>query len=316
MQFLKNIFEQLNFVSQCRKYNIKMWQCPQFLFILMGIVIISSILATDFVARNFTEPEIVALIVLGLTIFLFIIGYIIIKSFERMANAARDKLEFIRIISHRFRSPLSAIKWQLDLLSNKNNLLGSDQSELVLWEIKKQNDKMIRIVNDLLELNFIEDNKLILNPTAFSLKDLTEEIIQSQRENADKQNIEMFISSPPSLQPVFADREKIKNVIFHLIDNAIRYNPNGGKVTVNLENIADSICLSVNDEGVGISKQESKKIFGKFFRSEGSLKYQTEGTGIGLFISKSIIENSGGKMGFRTIEGRGSTFWFTLPISR
>lgn len=314
MDLFKKLFDQINFIGQCRKSSLGVLQCPQFLFILLGIIIILSISATYSVGRNFADPEIVTLIVSGLTATLFIIGYFIIHSFERVANAARDKMEFTRIMSHRLRSPLSAIKWQLNLLLNKQQSLKEEQGEIVLWEIKRQNDKMIRLANDLLDLNFIEEKKMVFNPTNFYLKEIVDDVIQSQRENAERQNIEIFISAPESLMPVSADKEKIKNVIFHLVDNAIRYNPNGGKVTVTLENLQNSVCLSVNDEGVGVSKEESKKIFTKFFRSENPLRYQTEGTGLGLFISRYIVEHSGGKIGFRTIEGRGSTFWFTLPI--
>lgn len=314
MDYLKKITCRLDLFSQCRKYNIKAFQCPQFLFVLMGIVIILSIFATNIVARKFTAPEIVALIVLGVTAVLFIIAHIIVASFDRMASAAREKSEFISIISHRLRSPLSAIKWQTEILSGRQAPASGEQKEDVVLEIDRQNEKIITIVNDLLELNRIEDRNLVLNPSTFSLKEMVELAVESHKDAASQNNASLYLSVPDSLPDVYADKIRIKNVVSHLLDNAIRYSVNGGKITITLEKFHDSVRCLVADEGVGIPDKEKNKIFSKFFRSEKSVRYQTEGTGIGLFISKKIVEASKGRMGFNSIEGRGATFWFTLPV--
>lgn len=315
MKILKSIIDQFNFAKQCREYRINLWQCPQFLFLIMGLVIILSIILTNFVAQKFAEPEIVVLIVLIVTAILFIINFTIVSSFERIARSSKQKSEFISIMSHRLRSPLSSIKWQIDLILGKKSILNEEQTETVLTEIQKQNEKMIRIVNDLLELNRVEDRSLILNPSGFSLKEVVDEVIQSERENAEQAGVEIFVSAPEILPDVFADKARIRNVIFHLIDNAIRYSVNGGKVTVSLDKFEDRIRCAISDEGAGISEKETKKVFTKFFRNEDTFFYQTEGSGIGLFIAKAITELSGGKIGFNSIEGRGSTFWLTLPIT-
>ena len=113
---------------------------------------------------------------------------------------------------------------------------------------------------------------------------------------------------------VYLDEDLIRHVYANLISNAIRYTMAGGNIIIKVYQSKNYLMTEVKDNGIGIPKEEQKRIFEKFFRASNALKKETDGTGLGLFLSKTIVESSGGKMGFRSSEGVGSTFWFSLPI--
>lgn len=310
----KNFFDCFNFKKQCLKYNTKIWQCPQFLFLVMGLIIVISIIITNFVAQKYAEPLIVSLIILGVTAILFVISFIVISSFDRVAQASLAKSEFIRIMSHQLRTPLSAIKWQVELLLNEKVKPNTESIKEILAEINDKNQKMIWTVNNFLDVSFVEDNNLVLIPSAFSLGQVVQDVVKSLEESAKKANLQFFVTIPQDFPVVYADLNKIKNIVYHMVDNSIRYSDKKGYVSVILEATPFQVKCSVTDEGVGISDNDAKKIFKKFFRAEGALEGQTSGTGIGLFLAKIVIEKSGGKIGFKSAQGKGTTFWFILPL--
>lgn len=311
----KNIFQQLNIFSQCRRYGLSIWQCPSFLFFLMGgVIIVSSIFTYAFGTRYIEEPEIVALIVLVLTTILFTIAFIITGSFERLAEASRMKSEFISVVSHQLRTPLSNLKWAIDfLLSGRLGPTGEKQLEY--FRILKENSgRMGELVSDLLMVSRIETANLPLNKKEFSLEDLTKELVLRFVPFAEASNVEIKFKFSDNLPKAFADHSQIRQALENLLDNAVRYVKEKGSVEVSLEKRNSILYLEIKDTGVGIPQQDQKYIFQKFFRSENVLRHQTQGSGLGLYIAKSIIEKSGGKIGFKSQEGQGSTFWIALPV--
>ena len=312
----KGIWAQLNIVAQCRKYGLSVWQCPQFLFLIMGLVItISTLTAYAIGTRYIEEPRMVALIVLLTTAILFIIAVIITDSFERLAEANRMKSEFVSIVSHQLRSPLSNLRWALELLMS-GKIGKIEEKQLEYFTILKENsNRMKELIEDLLIVSRIETAKLLIKKMEFSLEDLVKELIKELTPFALASNVEIKFLNKEDLPKVFADPSQIRLVIENLLDNAIRYIKGIGVVEIKIESQEKNIYFEIKDNGVGIPKEEQKYIFQKFFRSENALRYQTQGSGLGLYISKAIIEKSEGKIGFKSQKGIGSTFWFTLPLT-
>ncbi len=317
---MTNILDSLNVKKQCQSYGVGLWQCPKFLFVIMGVIIIFAIFITYAISQRYVdEPELVALIVLITAGVLFSVGHIIIASFEKVALASKAKSEFASIISHQLRNPLSTIKLQLNKLMNKPALLDISEVKDFFIQLEEMNQKMLYMVNDLLELNRIEDNTLYLSPSSFSLLDIVNGVAERSRKYLAGANLSIEVQPPLGDLPfVFADKIRTQFVISHILDNAIRYSGNKNQpsqIKISIEALPKFVRCSIQDEGIGISKEEAKKIFGKFYRAESALKYQTEGLGLRLYLAKSIIQASGGKIGFKSEEAKGSTFWFTLPIA-
>ena len=313
----KNFSDQLNIVSQCQKYGVSLWQCPQFIFLIMGIVIIFSSLATYAIGNKYIDdPYQVSLIVIFFTLVLFVLAAILSKSFEKLAEANRMKSEFVSVVSHQLRSPLSNLKWVIGLLlSGRIDKVSGKQLEY--FKILKENsNRMEELVSDLLIVSRIEQGKLLTKVEGISLGDMIEDHLRKLDIFIKASNVEMVFSAEKNLPKLLADVSQIKLIIENLLDNAIRYSKEKGKVKISLKKEGRCLRFEIKDEGVGIPLEDQKYIFQKFFRSSNALRHKTEGSGLGLYIVKSIIDKMEGKINFSSQEGKGSTFWFTLPIPR
>ena len=281
----------------------------------MGIFIIFISLSIYFIGTKFVQtPEIIALIVLLTALVLLIISFFITNSFERLAEANRLKSEFISIASHQLRTPISNFKWTLELLfSGKLGKFSPKQLEY-LRILKDNSERMIETLKDLLIVTKLETASLPFKREYFSLDELTKEVIEQFKNLALAYNVEIETNFQKNLPKIFSSREQIKLVIENLLENAILYTKGKGKVLIKIETKDKMVYFEIRDNGIGIPKEDQKFIFQKFFRASNVLKYQTRGTGLGLFISKKIIQRSGGKIGFQSEENKGSKFWFSIPI--
>ncbi len=317
---------QFDIIGNCKKYGIPVWQCPQVLFLVMGIVIIvTSILTYSIGTRYNSDPESVVLVVLLMTAFLLILSFIITSSFERLAEANRLKSEFVSIVSHQIRSPLTNLKWIVELLMS--GILGKIEGKQgEYFKILKENtERMQELVNELLTVSRIEATKLVFKREPFALEKIAGDLVEEFKPITQSSNIQLEFTAEKNLPKVFADPFQILQVMENLLYNAIRYtaaafnagkDKNNGKITVRIFKKRNSVVCEITDNGIGIPKDDKKFIFQKFFRAGNVRRYQAGGSGLGLYICKSIIEKSNGRIGFSSKENSGSTFWFSLPIAK
>jgi len=240
---------------------------------------------------------------------------IIVHDITREKRIEKTKSEFVSIAAHQLRTPLSAIKWTLRmLLDNDLGEITPEQREFV-EKTYGANERVINVINDLLDVTRIEEGKYLYNLTPVHLEDLVREVVVSTKDVIDKKEIRFEFQEPHEKLPqVSVDVEKIKMAIQNLIENAVHYTPHRGTITVSVHYDKNEIGFTIKDTGIGISESEKHRLFTKFFRAADAVKVETDGSGLGLFITKNIVEAHQGNIGFESTKGEGSTFWFTLPV--
>jgi signal transduction histidine kinase len=269
-----------------------------------------------FIANEYASPEWFVSGECFLVALIFSIGYYIIKGVEQIALVNKAKSEFVSIVSHQMRSPLSAIHWEVELiLSKMKEGLNARQIEMI-DKIGKSNDRMIRLVNDLLDVTRIEQGRFALYKESLDFVETVREIVEENNLTAKANSVKIHLSVPENPIIIQADRKRIKMVVDNLISNAIKYSLEGGEVGIDINKKEEKyILFSIKDSGIGIPSQQHKFIFQKFFRGNNVIRYRTEGTGLGLYIAKNVVEQSGGKIWFDSQESSGSIFYFKLPIN-
>jgi len=243
----------------------------------------------------------------------------LIKIFHNLTKEKEmDKLksEFISIAAHQLRTPLSAVKWVLKMIldGDAGKLLKS-QSEL-LEKGYSNNERMIKLVNDLLFVSRIEEGRF-----GYTFKDddylsVIKTSLVEQEKLCKLKNINLSYDAPEKLPKINIDRDRIGLVLKNIFSNCRKYVPENGKIKLTVLREEEFIKTIITDNGMGIPKKEEKRLFEKFFRATNVLRTQTSGTGLGLYITKNIIKKHGGEIIIKSKEGKGTEVVFTLPIKK
>jgi signal transduction histidine kinase len=226
-------------------------------------------------------------------------------------DAAKD--EFVSIVSHQLRTPLTGIRWFTNLLlGNKRKNLNKEQLDF-LEQINTSNKKMIQLVNDLLDVSHIETGyKFKITKEDCLVAPIIQDILKENIMLIKTKGLKIKNHIPKNLK-IKADRVKIRQVWQNLLSNATNYSPRGKEIAIAVEKGADGPIFSVRDEGIGIPKKQQNRLFEKFFRAKNAALQDPNGTGLGLYITRGIIHGHGGDIWFKSAENKGTTFFFSIP---
>ncbi|PIZ01144.1 hypothetical protein COY61_00570 [bacterium (Candidatus Gribaldobacteria) CG_4_10_14_0_8_um_filter_33_9] len=241
---------------------------------------------------------------------------IILRNVTREKNIERLKTEFVSIAAHQLRTPLSAIKWTLRMILDEDMGKINGEQRGILEKTYQSNERMIKLINDLLNVARIEEGKFLCKLQKQDIVKVLEEVFILFEQTAQKKGLKFEFQKPEEKLPeIKLDVEKISLAFHNLIDNAVNYTDSGGEVKIAIENLTEQkqILISIADTGIGIPIEKQDRVFNKFFRGENAMREETEGTGLGLFIAKNIIEALHGKIWFESKENNGTTFYCAFP---
>lgn len=232
----------------------------------------------------------------------------------RLLELDKQKTEFVSLASHQLRGPLTAIKGYASMLNEGDYGALPVSAMEILGRIQKSAHDMAVLITDYLDVTRIELGKVKYQPERFSVRDLVAEVEKELAPNVHP-NVTLTIDEGTDPRFVYADRNKVKQVVANLIDNAVKYTPQGA-VTATVTRVDGYVRLEVKDNGVGISRSSLPHLFQKFSRAQNASKSNIKGTGLGLYIAKTIADHHRGRLSVSSEgEGKGSTFTFDLPLS-
>jgi len=245
------------------------------------------------------------------------LGYIIaLYDVTREREIDRLRSEFVKMASHRIRTPLTSMKWIFSELSGEEgDHLSPEQKEMTKTGLDAI-DRLNVLITELLDAVSIEEGKFGYHFEKSAVTPILSEQIDLFRKRFHAKNIDFWPTIEPGLPKVSLDREKIGVVVNNILDNAFWYTYPTGRVELHARNVDRGIVVSIFDTGIGIPEKEKPRIFQKFFRGKMAQRLNTDGTGLSLYISKNIIDGHHGRIWFESKEGKGTTIFFTLPIKQ
>lgn len=232
----------------------------------------------------------------------------------RLENLNRIKSDFVSTVSHELRTPLTSIQGYVSLIHDGDTGAITEEQKEFLGIVKSESERLTRLISDLLDISKIEEGRMKYAFRDFDLLGFLKEYEKEARRMASLKNIMIEVHAPPQLIMIKADADKIRQIFYNLVNNAVKFSGENTTIRITVKKNGDYAEIGIADGGIGIAKKDQKRIFEKFSQIDSKMTRKAGGTGLGLVITRNIIESHGGKLWVESEIGRGSTFSFTLPI--
>jgi signal transduction histidine kinase len=234
----------------------------------------------------------------------------------RETEIDRMKSDFINIAVHQLKTPLTALRWSVETLTGDTSTTKfTTEEEQTIKDIASVTQILNNLVTSLLNIARVESGRLTVDPKPTDLGDLVTAVVRENTAAAEAKGQKIIVALSAGLPQLNVDATLVREIVKNFLTNAIKYTPNGGHIEARLEAEANEVTISVKDNGIGIPVEDQKRVSDKFFRASNAIGSSEDGTGLGLYFAKQIIEVSGGRFGFESVEGGGSTFHFSLPLT-
>jgi PAS domain S-box-containing protein len=237
------------------------------------------------------------------------------RDITREKEVDKAKTEFVSLASHQLRTPLSAVNWYAEMLLSGDAGKITKKQKQYIDEIYTGNQRMVELVNALLNVSRIELGTFSIDPRSTNIVEIFNDAISELKQQIKDKSIKVKTIFDKSLPEISLDHNLMNIVFQNLLSNAVKYTPEKGKVEVEISNDKRDMLIRISDNGYGIPREQHDRIFEKLFRADNVREKETDGTGLGLYIVKSIIDQSGGRVWFESEEGKGTDFYVSIPLS-
>jgi signal transduction histidine kinase len=237
------------------------------------------------------------------------------RLYQAAQQAIESKSQFISMVAHELKIPMTSIRGYADLIRQGTVGEVSDGQVQFLDTIRSNVDRMADLISDLSDISQLEAGRLKIEPRPLPLVDCVRTPIADLRPQIDEKDHSVQIEIPDGLPMIYADPNRLIQILTNLISNANKYTPFGGQITVRADQIEGQMRVSITDTGIGLSEADQEHLFEQFYRSENPDVREQVGWGLGLYVTRRLVEIMGGEIGAESVEGQGSTFWFTIPVA-
>jgi len=298
--------------DESRQYGVPFWKLPDFLILIMAFVNIIGMLFTYYLALNFVDDPRTAVIFVAIeSAIILVIGSIVAESSRKVITNYRLKEEFIDLVSHQIRSPITNVKWNLELLSQEKLTI---KQKKYIERLGGSVENIVSLVNDFVYLSRLDQSKKELTLKKVDLIKTVKSVMKEMKLFSSSRGIKIKFADNSSLKYARTDQKKIEIVLNNVLENAVKYSYEESEIEVEVYDKRDRLIIRVEDRGCGISSESQPFIFDKFYRAMDAKKLAADGTGVGLYVSKILLKEMNGEIWFESKKEEGTTFFISLPV--